>query len=1250
MKISALNSRQKLCRILYVAVSLGIFRPAAFATVSNGNADVVLGQPDFNSSNVNVVEDNRFSSPVGVFNDISVRVWVVDKQNNRVLGLDGFNLGDGPSATSVIGQADFTSGKPNRGGVAGNNTLNQPCGVAETTISGIPYVWVADCGNNRVLRFTSPGNTGATADLVLGQANFTSTMTNRGGSVGLNTLNNPTNLAINEGGSHDLWVSDTGNARVLKFNYTSLATGMPANLVLGKANGADTSGCFPPTVSCLTSPYGISVYGATGDVWVADHGNHRVLKFSAPSSDGAAASIVLGQADFVSGQSNRGGAIAANTLYNPTGVSIARDGSWLAVADQWNNRVLKYVPPFTTGQDAAFVIGQTTFTSASSIGTLDGRFISQPENVIITWANATFPVWVSGYNRVLRFDNPLGNAPSAVRVLGAPDFTHAYNNSIEAKGFDEPRGTVYDPKYGRLFVSDLANRRVLWWNNATSLSTQKPADGVLGQPSLTENTNTVGAAQDRLFGPAGLGVDSSGNLYVADSQSNRVVRFLGASLTTGMNADLVLGQADFNSKQANRGSAAAANTMYQPYSVAIDKYDNVWVSDTLNNRILKFSSATLTNGIDASLVLGQADFTGTSSNRGGSVAGDTLYNPRGIYVDNSDRLWVADNGNSRVIKFDAPLVNGQAANLALGVSSVNVVSAGDGNNANQNSSDYPEAVTEDVLGNVWVADTRNHRITKYSPPFSNGMLAAAVIGQQDFNSGTANRGISVSINTLNWPNALTADNLANIYAVDSQNNRVVLYNSGLSLTDVNPSFVSRSSTSLSASWMAVPGASYVAALFADAAYTTVVAGSSGTQSGNSKTFTGLSTATTYYLEVKLSTETDLAFSQNRISTTTLNLPPTITAIAPSSGTNAGTVDIAALNGTAFQDGAAVRLTRTGQPAINAVSVVWVNSTQLTCSLPLTGAATGTWNIVVTNPDGQSAQKADGFTIKTLPPAPASVTPNTGANNGTVSVTDLAGTEFQPGAVITLEKAGEFSVAAQNVHVQSTLKITCDLPLAGATTGAWNIVVTNPDGQAGTLANGFTITYPAPTVAAITPKAGLYNTTVHITDLGGTGFQSGTTIKLVKSGQADISATNVTVVNPTLLTCDLDLSGAAAGAWDVGVTVPGQAPVVLTGAFSVLAPTTADEPARVYQGIFNPAKGDKSYIATHLSSPGKVTVRVYDSGGRLVRDIFEGDRNSGDFSDAWDGRNNSGSKVASGIYLVRIEGPGIKTTKRVLVVK
>ena len=189
-----------------------------------------------------------------------------------------------------------------------------------------------------------------------------------------------------------------------------------------------------------------------------------------------------------------------------------------------------------------------------------------------------------------------------------------------------------------------------------------------------------------------------------------------------------------------------------------------------------------------------------------------------------------------------------------------------------------------------------------------------------------------------------------------------------------------------------------------------------------------------------------------------------------------------------------------------------------------------------------------------PSSVTSITPAYGENTGTIHITNLAGTDFVTTGTtaVSLQKSGETPIAATNVTVVSTSKITADFNLTGAAIGDWDVVVVNPDGMTGTLADGFAVQGPPPIVTSITPAIGENTRTIHITDLAGANFLTDgvTAVELRKSGQSSIIATNVSVVNGSQISCDVNLAGAAIGDWDVVVTNPDDTVGTLANGFTV----------------------------------------------------------------------------------------------------
>ena len=206
---------------------------------------------------------------------------------------------------------------------------------------------------------------------------------------------------------------------------------------------------------------------------------------------------------------------------------------------------------------------------------------------------------------------------------------------------------------------------------------------------------------------------------------------------------------------------------------------------------------------------------------------------------------------------------------------------------------------------------------------------------------------------------------------------------------------------------------------------------------------------------------------------------------------------------------------------------FISSGQLSCAFNLNTLATGSWNVVVTNPDGKYSNMTTWFTVNP-PPTVTSITPDYGNSSTVVTVTNLAGTRFQPGASVKLTSGSHPDITATAVNYVSPTQLTCTFNLAFATAGVRNVVVTNPDGKSATLVNGFTVMPPlvAPTVTGITPATGSAGSTVKITNLQGTGFVTGASVKMNMTGYPDISVTDVVVVNPTLITCNISIPAGA----------------------------------------------------------------------------------------------------------------------------
>ena len=717
-----------------VGVAL-IWATPSFCQILNNLPSRVLGHPNPEQiSNVvsftpNLVEGRELYQPEGIALDASVTppiVYVSDTGNNRVLAWkNATSFSNGAFADLVIGQNNAFS-TIQQGPGASNSTLvtgfTLPSGLA--VYKGDLYV--VDGGNNRILRFPKPfSQTSAppVPDLVIGQpnltghsANYAATLSTPINEQGIYTAAGTYQAGLAFDASGNLWFTDTGNARVLRFpaanipapNVGSTTGGIRADLAIGQPSLTST---FTNSLAAQTNPMLIkNQFGAVtalgfdpaGRLYVVDgYGDNttslgRVLVFATPSSlpsgDGSADRVMgvvpAGELTTLGLTGTAATALLLQTwVWQPGGVFFLADGS-VGIVDTLNNRIMVF-PPYSqwdsesahysplaasaAGQGGSFLVvapnnAQTT-TIANGTPPASGSTFYQP--VAAAFLPATNELFVadSGNNRVVAMPLAGGVFKSATRVLGQDRTNTNSANLIEGREFQFTLGRTADAGIAldttgttpHLYVSDPYNHRVLGYYDARLVTAGKKADLVIGQPDFQTAlcnynpaaSNGIGGdtglpTQSSLCGPIGLAVDKAGNLYVADSDNGRVLRFPAPfaaypKVATLEAADLVLGQAGFTAQIRQAGNA----TMVYPYGVAFSGTNGLVVSDASLNRVLYFpftSNGTFTaladNGKAATKVFGQADFF---SKAAGTGAGNFNV-PMHVSSDGEGRVYVADVG------------------------------------------------------------------------------------------------------------------------------------------------------------------------------------------------------------------------------------------------------------------------------------------------------------------------------------------------------------------------------------------------------------------------------------------------------------------------------------------------------------------------------------------------------------------------------------------------------------------------------
>jgi len=321
----------------------------------------------------------------------------------------------------------------------------------------------ADTGNHRVLIWHSmPTLNGAPADVVLGQADFTSEGPAAAGTSVERGFYLPTGVSVI---GERLVVCDAWHHRIVAFDDVPTTSYVAPTYVLGQDNlsAAEENRGGDVGPATFYWPFGVSVVADT--FWVADTGNRRVLGWTGsdlPEPD-RAPDFVLGQDDFYSRADNKGTSISATSFRWPH--AVAGDERTLFIADAGDHRVMNWSPaPVDASTPASGVLGQ------------------------------------DGFDQMEEFK---------IRPQGAQRMRFPYS-------------VVMDQR--RLCVADTSNNRILVWHDIPRDGVGVPADTVLGQPDMDANGENrwLSVSEDSLCWPYGLSLSGS-TLAIADSGNNRVV-------------------------------------------------------------------------------------------------------------------------------------------------------------------------------------------------------------------------------------------------------------------------------------------------------------------------------------------------------------------------------------------------------------------------------------------------------------------------------------------------------------------------------------------------------------------------------------------------------------------------------------------------------------------------------------------------------------------------------------------------------
>lgn len=799
---------------LVIAAMLGLAGATAATPVRGKSgdlwADIVLGQPDFGQITPNQVTARRLFNPGGVIVDRSVRparVYVYDGGNSRVLGLSHLgHVAGGPDAgkpcTSdsdapgsscvieqgrgadlVLGQPDFTHSGCNGDGNFQTYPVRAPasattlCTMPEDQVSPLEGgsfagmdvdpangdLYVPDFDNHRVLLYRSPFTTDTVADDVWGKADFAGNACNRGRGVGAPDaeslcFRSPTNdgfvAGVDLDPSGNLWVTDNENNRVLRFPHDS-ATGRPAHvadLVLGQPDF--TSSARGGALNQMSAPAAVRV-AANGTVYVADSLN---------VNSSFIGRVLVFTPPLTSGMAATG--TLGSGFKIPTGLEFDPGTGGLWVSDRINNQLLLFVDGSV--RKVLFKDVEDDGGHCGGAYTGDGpNFFSEGDDAFV----ASYNVCDSAGSIGIDADgNVLAAGSSFVQDVWRfpapfPDPRPGVAHSADARLFQPYQFATHneiglagmDSARG---VAVAANQlvvadsgRLLFWSDPEGVRNGQPPDGFVGQPDPRVSFPPV-------FGR--IRNDSDGRLWAIRGAQ---VLVYSLPLNTGDTPMATLappipvlggGQLSWNDLLAIGGIAPDNDGTH------------LWLADPRRHRVFRIRDPLTSPVVD--VVLGQTSTGGTACNQGrgeGAPSRDSLCHPGAVVLDPQGNVWVSDHaledvGNKRLLEYDARLFAGDSTVARFGIPATRVFGTG---------GSFTSPSCQNLLCGPWEpAFTPNGRMVVGM----NGIFGSRfpVVYDRplrgDQPAGTLNDFHSMAY-------AATFDNHGNLYVADLNRNRVFIY-------------------------------------------------------------------------------------------------------------------------------------------------------------------------------------------------------------------------------------------------------------------------------------------------------------------------------------------------------------------------------------------------------------------------------------------------------------------------------------------
>jgi sugar lactone lactonase YvrE len=620
-----------------------------------------------------------------------------------------YHVSPSGSIDNVIGSSYGFSGD---GGAAQTAQLRGAFGVA---VDSVGNTYIADTNNHRIRKVSAAGFISTVAGT--GKAGFSGD----GGAGTAAQLQSPSGLVMDFLGN--LFIADQGNNRVRMLTPDGTISTVAGN---GAAGSGGDGGLA--TAAQLNQPMGVAL-DRQNNLIISEFAGHRVRRIV-----NGVISTVAGTG--TAGYSGDGGIGPAAQLNKPAGLAVDSLNN-LYIADSGNHRVrimsiTSSVIGILAGDGTPGFTGDGDFSFFAEVNAPMGLSVDGQDNLYIA---------DTGNNRV----RLVSTQRTITTVFGNGTSGYAGDSGLATLAqFDSPRGVAMD-QGGTLYIADTNNNRIRKVT-PTGFITTFAGNGFAG--SCCDGGSATSA---QITKPYGVAVDPKGNVLIADTFGNRIRKVDPA---TNVITNLAgYGSAGFGGD----GDLAIYAIFNQPRGVAADALGNVYIADTLNNRIRQ---------IDLSGKMGTIAGTGVAgfSGDGGSASTARLNNPSAIAIDGAGNIYIADTGNGRVRKIDT---GGRIFTIA-GSSNTGSNGNGDGLGATAPTAflSKPTSVAVDARGNVFISELDTGRVRVVT---TDGIIRTAVGNGILGYSGDNGSGTDAQINGVE---GLGVDAAGNLFIGDTANHRV----------------------------------------------------------------------------------------------------------------------------------------------------------------------------------------------------------------------------------------------------------------------------------------------------------------------------------------------------------------------------------------------------------------------------------------------------------------------------------------------